>query len=84
MKNYKNLLIKNEDFIIQKSDNQRFPKNEEQKTGGDFKRVDYMLSVSCMEFFVSAQTITKVIRKENDYLNELIETKKIKNQMKLF
>ena len=36
------------------------------------------------EFFVSPQTITKVIRKENDYLNELIETKKNKNQMKLF
>ncbi|KAA6343128.1 hypothetical protein EZS27_009194 [termite gut metagenome] len=45
--------IEGEDFIKQKTDYQRFPKNEESNSGGDLRSIEYFLSVSCLEFFIA-------------------------------
>lgn len=41
------------DFIIQKPEIQRFPKNGEQKIGGDIKTLQYYLSTDCLEYFIA-------------------------------
>lgn len=56
--------VKNEDYIVQQSENQRLRKNA-QSVGGDFKSLDYFLSVDCLEYFIAKKVkpVFEVYRK---------------------
>lgn len=51
----KKKFVKNEEYISEKSDNQRLVQLAESKIGGDFRTIQYNLSVGCMEFLIARE-----------------------------
>lgn len=47
--------VKEEEYISKMIDNQRFRQKAESKTGGDFRTIQYKLSVGCMEFLIARE-----------------------------
>lgn len=47
--------VKEEEFDVQISNNQRFRQKAESKVGGDFRTVKYKLSVECMEYLIARE-----------------------------
>lgn len=45
--------IQGKEFIIQKSDSQRFPQKRESNIGGDLKSMKYYISVDCMQYLIA-------------------------------
>lgn len=66
--------VENEDYILQSAENQFFPKNGEQKKRGGHNRLDYFLSVECLEYFI-AKKVKPVFEVYRSVFHKTVEAK---------
>lgn len=69
----KSEFVQNEDYIVQKSENQRLTQKGESNIGGNLRQIDYYLSVPCLEYFI-AKRVKSIFEVYRQVFHKAIET----------